>query len=300
MSRRTLHSRRADRARPEQRGIVRRLLDVWGFVPDIAAPHDDVRLVTRDDVTIVGSYLPGPATTASPAEVPAVVLAHGFAGHRRKPAYAMLAERLADDAAVLTLDLRGHGDSRGRSTLGDREALDVRAGAAWLRERGHRWTAAIGVSMGATAALRAAGGGPPEAFDAVCAISGPAEFIRDDTPAVRALARTMTSTTWRIMAELAYRVRIAREWGDPADAVALVENVAPTPLLLVHGADDHFFSPEHADRLFARAREPKRLWHEPAGFGHAEDGLTPAFVERLATALKVVRQEGRWPDTNRS
>jgi uncharacterized protein len=277
----------------EQRGAVRRLLDVWGFVPGLRAPHEDVTLVTRDGVRLAASYLHGPQGPGSGG--PAVLVAHGFAGHRRKPAYALLAEALARDVAVLTVDLRGHGGSAGRCSLGDREMLDVRAGAAWLRQAGHRWTALVGVSMGASAALRAAGLGPPGLADAVCAISAPAEFMHDHTPAVEALARTMTSTTWRLLAERACHVRIARGWGHPASALSLADRIAPTPVLLVHGRDDHYFGPDHAQRLYAAARPPRELWLEPPGFGHAEDGLSPAFVGRLRAALATVRATGVWP-----
>jgi uncharacterized protein len=278
-----------------QRGPVRRLLDVWGFVPELAGSHEDVALVTRDGIRLAASYLHGPPAPPGAAR-PAVLLAHGFAGHRRKPAYAALAQTLAQDVAVLTLDLRGHGDSRGRSTLGDREVLDIRAGAAWLRRAGHDWTGLVGVSMGGTAVLRAAGIGPRGFADAVCAISAPAEFIRDDTPAVQVLARTMTSTTWRLLAEVACNVRLAGGGGHPAPAVALGGAIAPVPVLVVHGEDDHFFGPDHAERLFAAAADPRTLWIEPPGFGHAEDGITPRFVARLREALAIARAVGAWPE----
>lgn len=279
----------------ERRGALRRLLDVWGFVPPPARPHETVHLRTRDGVALEGTYLPGPADTGAAGGVGGVVLAHGFAGHRHKPAYALLAEVLSERMAVLAIDLRGHGGSRGRSTLGDREALDVRAAASWLRCQGHTWVAAIGVSMGGTAVLRAAGAGQNGLVDAVCAISAPAEFIRVGSAPVEALVRTMTSTTWRLLAEAACRVRIARGWGHPTAAVELVGAIAPVPLLIVHGEDDHFFGPDHAERLHAAACEPKCLWREPQGFGHAEDGLSLAFDRRLADALVRVRRTGDWP-----
>ena len=287
-------SRAAQPAPAEQRGPVRRLLDVWGFVPGLAVPHEDVRVVTRDGVRLAGSYVHGPPEPAAGTR-PAVLLAHGFAGHRRKPSYAALAEGLARDVAVLSLDLRGHGESAGRCSLGDREVLDVRAGVAWLRQTGHDWVGVVGVSMGASAALRAAGLGPPGLVDAVCAISGPAEFLGHTTPAVEALARTMTSTPWRLLAEAAWHVRLARQWGHPASAVSVTGRIAPTPVLLVHGRDDHYFGPDHAQRLYAAARPPRTLWLEPDGFGHAEDGLSPPFVVRLRAALAEVRAAGAWP-----
>jgi pimeloyl-ACP methyl ester carboxylesterase len=272
---------------------VARLLEQWRFGPGFTAPGERVSVTTRDGVPLVGSLLAG-------HHEPAVVLAHGFGAHRRKAAYVRLAERLAAEHAVLAVDLRGHGESRGRSTFGDREALDLRACAAWLRARGHPWVAVVGASMGATAALRAAADRGAVAFDAVGAISAPAEFVSNGSPPVRALSTTVTSTTWRVLVERALRVRVARGWADPAPTTALVGRLGDVPLLLVHGVDDHFFPAEHAERLRAAAGPNTTLWLEPCGFGHAEDGLTPAFVDRLAEALSRCRADGAWPLEERS
>lgn len=280
---------------PQPRGRVRRALDVWGFVPGLSVAHQTVELTTRDGVRLVADHIPAPPSTGAEDRGSAVLLLHGFGAHRRKPAYVLLGERLAQETAVLVPDLRGHGASGGRSTLGDREVHDVRACVAWLRQRGHRRVVGIGASMGATALLRAAGSSPQGFLDAVCAISAPAEFVSDGIPAVRALARTMSSTPWRVAAELALRVRIARAWGEPVPSLRLVEHIAPTPLLLVHGDDDAWFSSDHADRLHERAREPKVLWSEPTGFGHAEDGFSAVFADRLADAVRHVDQHGSWP-----
>lgn len=265
-----------------------RLLDVWGLGPGFSAPVTDVTVTTRDGVELGASLLAG-------EKDPALLVAHGFGAHRRKAAYVRLAEGLAADQAVLSVDLRGHGESRGRSTFGDREMLDLGACAAWLRARGHSWVAVVGTSMGATAALRCAASGGTATFDAVCAISAPAEFVSNGSPPVRALSTTVTSTTWRVLVERAFRVRVARGWSDPTAAVELAEQMTDTPLLLVHGVDDHFFPAEHAERLRTAAGANAVVWLEPHGFGHAEDGLSPEFVQRLAAAVRHCRAEGVWP-----
>lgn len=281
-------------ARPEIRSPLRRLLDVWGVaLPDLDVPHETLRFRTRDGVELCADLLHGPA---APGAGPAAVVLHGFAGHRRKPAYARLAQRLAREMAVLAVDLRGHGASGGRSSFGAAEVHDVRAAAALLRRRGHDWVALIGASMGATAALRAAGQTPGIA-DAIAAISAPAEFVGvEGRPPVALLSRMLDSTPRRLVLQTALRVRIASAWGAPAPPVALVGAIAPTPLLLIHGNDDHWFEPEHLDRLAEAAGENTSVWCEPPGFGHAEDGFTDAFLDRLAVALSEVRRTGRWPD----
>jgi alpha-beta hydrolase superfamily lysophospholipase len=274
------------------------MLDVWGFTPGIVAPHERVAYPSVDGVRLVASYLPGPSRPgAGLAALPAVVLAHGFAAHRNKPAYVYLAQRMAGVAAILAVDLRGHGESGGMCSFGDREALDLLASAAWLRRRGHRWVAVVGASMGGIAAVRAAGKGPPGTFDAVCLISTPAVWGLTDTAPMRTLHRVVTDRWYRAAASAMLRVRIATGWAYPRAPLELVGRVAPTPLLVVHGIDDHFFSLEQARLLVAAAGSPCTLWLEPAGFGHAEDGFTPGFADRLSAALLAVWTTGQWgPD----
>lgn len=290
------------------RGSLCRLGHARGRVPGLGLPSQELWLRTRDGVRLAASYLPGPQDVAPG---PAVVVLHGFGGHRTKPAYALLAERLSQTAAVLTVDLRGHGRSTGFSTLGLAETLDVTAAAAWLRRAGHPWVGLIGVSMGATAALRAAGTAPSGAYDAVCTISAVSRWGLRDSPAMRHLTKAVTVATYRVAYRAVLGVRIAaRAWPDtspgadprhwPVQPVEAVAAISPTPLLLVHGQDDHYFGPEQAHALHAAAGEPVQLWLEPPGFGHAEDGFTRAFADRLARAVAAVHREGSWPAQDRS
>ena len=54
----------------------------------------------------------------------------------------------------------------------------------------------------------------------------------------------------------------------------MAARISPVPLLIVHGDRDHYFPVEHAEALYAAAREPKELWLVE-GFGHAESAATP-------------------------
>jgi uncharacterized protein len=261
-------------------------------VPAPAVPHEVVGFSTRDRVRLTADLLHGPPARREGA---AIVL-HGFAAHRRKPSYARLAERLAREVPVLVPDLRGHGASTGRSTLGDREVLDVRAAAAFLRGRGHRRVVLVGASMGATAALRAAALTPGVAA-AVVAVSAPAAFVEEDgSPTVTVLGHLLRSAPLRSLLRAALGIRVAPAWADPTASERLVAGIAPTPLLLVHGEDDGWFSLGHLDRLATAAGPHAAVWREPSGFGHAEDGFTPAFLDRVADAVAGVLATGRWPE----
>lgn len=107
-------------------------------------------LLTDDGTPIDAAYAPG----AGPADGPAIVVAHGFTGALERPAVRRAAEVLGRNAAVVTFSFRGHGRSGGRSTVGDREVLDLAAAVRWARELGHRRVATVGFSMGGSVVLR--------------------------------------------------------------------------------------------------------------------------------------------------
>ncbi|MBW3620963.1 MAG: alpha/beta fold hydrolase [Actinobacteria bacterium] len=274
-----------------RRGRVRRFLEARGHVGGHRAPHVETRLVTEDGTRLSGTYLPGPVGTRGPA----VVLAHGFAANRRKPAYAYLADGLAQRMSVLALDLRGHGGSGGISTLGDREALDVAAGIAWLRAYGHRWVGAVGLSMGATSVLHAGARGAPA--DAIVVVSATARFrMPAETPPMQRLA-SVWHTPWKrhgLRALLRVRIVPPTAWTSPGHPEDLVAGIS-APLLVVHGDDDAYFPTDDARALAAGAAGPAALWIEPAGFGHAEDGITATFVEALSDAILEAHRTGRFP-----
>jgi uncharacterized protein len=279
-------------ARPSRtrRGPVRRYLETRGVLGDHATAAATVPLRATDGVRLAASYLPGPAD----AQV-AVLLAHGFAANRRKPAYAQLADGLARVAPVLSLDLRGHGRSAGRSTWGDREADDVAAGVAWLRGFGHDRVVLVGASMGATAVLHAASRGSPIA--GLVAVSAPAWF-RDqpETAAMVRLQGLWHSPVQRALLRWVVGVHLGGpdEWRSPPHPAEMATALR-CPMLVVHGTDDAYFPMGDAEALVAARGNGAVLWREPAGFGHAEDGLTEPMVDRLTDAIATLGATGRFP-----
>ncbi|MFF9685603.1 alpha/beta hydrolase [Streptomyces sp. NPDC014623] len=127
-------------------------------VPSITPVPRRTTLLTGDGVRIEAVYTPctagaGTAGAGAPGET-AVVLAHGFTGAADRPALLRAAGVFARRAAVITFSFRGHGRSGGRSTVGDREVLDLAAAVAWARSLGHRRVVTAGFSMGGSVVLR--------------------------------------------------------------------------------------------------------------------------------------------------
>lgn len=212
------------------------------------------------------------------------MVAHGFTGHVDRPHVRRVARVLARYGAVVTFSFRGHGASGGRSTVGDREVLDLAAAVGWARELGHTRVATVGFSMGGSVVLRHAALEEPEGgrVDAVVSVSAPARWFYRGTAPMRRLHWLVTRPSGRLVGRYGLRTRIHhRQWDPvPLSPVEAVPRIAPTPLLIVHGDQDGYFPVDHPRMLAAAAGEGGELWLE-AGMGHAENAAPDGLLRRI-------------------
>ena len=242
--------------------------------------HADVATLTlraADGVRLAATHVAGPGRDI------AVVVAHGFSGHHRKPGLAAIVRGLSAYAGVVAFDFRGHGASGGLSTLGDREVLDVDAAVATARRLGYARVVTCGWSMGGSSVIRHAAlhGG----VDAVISVSATSRWYVRDTPPMRRLHWLVERRLGRVVSRHVMRTRIADAWeAVPESPVEVVSRIAPIPLLIVHGDRDAYFTLEHPQALAAAAGPTAELWIVP-GFAHAESGATPALLDRIGGYL---------------
>jgi len=276
-------------------------------VRSTASPHSETRrtapirtfLHAADGVTINSVYDP-PASvydaSAPPARSPVFVIAHGFTGDVDRPHVRRVAEAFTQYGAVVTFSFRGHGASGGRSTVGDREVLDLAAAVQWARSLGHTRVATVGFSMGGSVVLRHAAlyrpDGSPDGpgregrtdahSDAVVSVSAPARWYYRGTAPMRRVHWLITRPEGRLVGRYGLRTRIHhREWDPvPLSPVEAVPRIAPTPLLIVHGDRDGYFPLDHPRMLATAAGEHAELWMEP-GMGHAEHAASEDLLARI-------------------
>lgn len=247
-------------------------------------PRDVRPLVLR---TSDGLDLVGDAWLTREPAASAVVLVHGFGGHRHDATLVAMAHELrADGHAVITFDMRGHGESEGLCTLGDLERLDVAAAVVAARDRAPR-VVLVGASLGAIAVLRYAVGvseGRDCYLAGVVTVSAPAQW-RLTTPRV-VFAAALTHT--RLGRSLARRrgVRLDRRWSWPEAPDVLAARLT-VPLAVVHGRDDRFMPTSEAQVLHDAAPGHRRL-DLVTGMGHAYGtrGLEP-ISDAVAWCLAV-------------
>lgn len=216
---------------------------------------------TRDGVTLRLSHVPGGGRDA-------ILVAPGIFMHRDSPEHLLLSARLAAHADVLTLDVRGHGDSGGTFSFGAREPQDLAEIAAALR---HDYARVLGLGFSFGGYHTCVAAALHGAFDAIALVGTPHRlFIFDHNFVNRGLLRSLGPMLRRRRRPA--RALFSLPWRRPVPS-RLISRVAPRPLLIVHGEDDWLIPPKHASRLFEAAREPRRLVRIPRGL-HAENMLS--------------------------
>ncbi|WP_202516695.1 alpha/beta fold hydrolase [Streptomyces sp. SID161] len=260
-------------------------------------------LRTPDGLLVESVYDPGTAvyeadphapdaspSPSVPAAVPSAgssarglvfVVAHGFTGDVDRPHVRRVAGVLRAYGAVVTFSFRGHGRSGGRSTVGDKEVLDLATAVEWARGFGHARLVTVGFSMGGSVVLRHAAL-HPGAVDAVVSVSAPARWYYRGTAPMRRLHWLVTRPEGRLVSRYGLRTRIHhRDWDPvPLAPVEAVSRLAPTPLLVVHGDRDGYFPLDHPRMLAEAAGDHGELWVEP-GMGHAEHAADDALLARI-------------------
>ncbi|MDB5099516.1 MAG: Alpha/beta hydrolase family [Cyanobacteria bacterium RYN_339] len=172
-------------------------------------------------------------------------------------------------------DQRACGESEGTTTsLGFFERRDAQKALDWLDQHGQR-VAVLGESLGGAVAIDAAARSKQVlavvsdcAFDSAVDAIAPRVTARG-YPLAGALTQAILVGTW---------LRLGA-WLPEADPVKAVGEIAPRPLLLIHGSKDDETLPVNAERLFAAAGQPKRLWWTPVR--HGESWAVPGYQREV-------------------
>ena len=244
---------------------------------DLGLDYEDIEFPSRDDqLTICGWYLPAEDSDA------VIILVHGGESNRADSSIGMLslaADLIEHDYHVVMFDQRGHGESDGeRLSIGYHEKKDVLGAVDFLRGRGFEQIGVLGFSMGGAATLLAAA--EDDNIDGVIIDSCFADMagIMEREFAERTSAPGFFLTPILFMIDLMYGVDFKAV--KPYESVP---EIAPRPILFIHGEADDFVPIDHAHRLYEASRNPDdTLWLVP-GADHVKAYSThPAeYISRI-------------------
>lgn len=207
-------------------------------------PFKKVRLTTRDGLELSAWY-------TAPGNGTVILVAHGYNDKRPENLYAMLTQH---GYGVLAWDFRAHGDSDGEiSTLGYNEQMDVEAALDFaLAQDGVDRVGAWGGSMGGATVILAAAGHPEiEAVVVDSAYPSLEDVLRLNMPI------PLFQPLVGVWGEYYSGVEI-----DNVCPVDEIGEISPRPVFIIDGWEGGAIAMNSPYRLYAAAREPKRIWVE--------------------------------------
>lgn len=233
--------------------------DGYTYTPwEVGIPFESVRFPTREGLTLAGWLCERPGSPT------AIVCVSGY--KQSKADLLGLAKGLwSAGHTVLLLDFRGQWESEGEATLtlGEREPADLQAAADYLTARfpGIR-LGVFGFSMGGAVALMAAARDPR--WLALVADSAYADQIGVIATNFHRVSHLPAGPFLPLIRGF---IRL-RAGYDPAAVrpVEVIGQIAPRPVLLIHGEADDYVPFSHAGRLAAAAGPTASLWATPGVF----------------------------------
>jgi alpha-beta hydrolase superfamily lysophospholipase len=249
-----------------------------GIVPkDFSFPAKDVSFVTDDGILIKGWYVPG----ETPQQ--AVILLHGYRQSRLQTLSRAELFRKQGYGALL-YDARGCGESGGkRISAGYYETRDLLAAVRFLRQKGVKDIACVGISQGGATILMAA-----EQLQGICCVIVESAYS-NIVDAVDNRFRLYLKISGKIGAALLipfaeFLLELEAEQVSPLENITRLD----CPVFLISGTADRKTLPQDTRRLYHAARTPKQLWmiegakHEDLyKFAPADyEQEVPGFVEK--------------------
>ncbi len=243
--------------------IARRTPDVQTSPADYGLTYEEVSFPSRDGLTLRGWFIPADRARG------AVVFCHGHGGSMDPDViYAPWFHEAGLN--VLMFDFRAHGRSEGAQvSMGYFERQDLLGAVDYLQRRGIAEVGVLGFSLGGAVAITAAA-----QCQAIRAVVSDGGFARLESALLGwARERGKNAPHW-VALPLARLVIAVAGWRlgarlSEADPIRWVEQVAPRPLLFIHGDLDPYVPVADIEMLYAAAGEPKELWRVSEA-GHRE------------------------------
>jgi uncharacterized protein len=240
----------------------------------------NVTLTTPDRVDLRGWLIRPPINNGN-----VVMLLHGMGDNRSGViGYAQLF--LSAGYSVLMPDARAHGESGGAvATYGLLERQDIHQWINWLEDQMHPTCVfGFGESMGAAQLVQSMA-----VERRFCAVAAESPFSNFRQIAYDRMGQPFHAGPWlgktllRPVVEIAFwrteqKYHLRMQQVSPEEALTETR----TPLLLIHGVDDHNIPPRHSERILHARPNNTEIWRV-AGAGHcgAINAAPKEFAKRI-------------------
>ena len=174
-----------------------------------------------------------------------------------------LARRLSSDFDVYVIDMRGHGESGGRFTIGARELRDTSCVLDNIKDQ-YESIGMVGVSIGTMVSLQTAAAYPQvRSLYLVSPMTDLSELDR----------RWWTADAWKAFKAWDRNrgkvVRMSNPFLEKVRPIELVPGLDEVSMAFVHGSEDWLIAPRHSREMYRESNSNKELVIIE-GAGHAD------------------------------
>ena len=211
---------------------------------------------SEDGVLVAGTHIrSGPTRLGYPIST-IIIIVHGICCFRKYPQIMALARDISSKYDVLTIDMRGHGESSGEWTGGRKERADIRVAIEYAKWLGYKKIGLIGFSAGGIASMGEEARNPAlNAMVLVSMLSSPDKvksggggLLCTNLVAIQAIGKV-------IVLPMGARLGLPIKVTSPL----AVLNKINCPILFIHGRNDWVIESEQSQILYNLANEPKKI-----------------------------------------
>ena len=210
-----------------------------------------------------------------------VVLAPGFYNNKDAYLFKSMAQVFAGYYDVISFDFRGHGKSSGLFSWTSDEPNDLAAVLAYAKEQGYSKIGVIGFSLSAAVTIIEASRN--KIIDSIIVVSPPSEFWKINFNFWEPEMLNDLKLNLGMKGKGKF-IRPGNPFSKKIKPIDVVEAISPTPICFIHGAKDWIIKSSHSQKLFAAAKEPKKI-KIIAGVGHAEKIFDDKYDEFMGECL---------------
>jgi alpha-beta hydrolase superfamily lysophospholipase len=193
-----------------------------------------------------------------------IVICHGIGMCKDAKPFLDLSKDFFNNYDVITMDQRGHGNSGGIFSFSAKEHEDIKVVINYAKKI-YKHVYLMGFSFGAASSIIQVA--REKNVDGLIVVSPPISFEEIENLFLDIGA--LVPGIQKIGSHL-FKLRLGSIRKKKIRPIDVIEQISPIPLLIIQGEKDPIIFKRHAETLFEKAKEPKRIIMIKGGL-HAEE-----------------------------
>lgn len=216
-----------------------------------------------------------------------LIICHGFAMSKDSKPFLDLSNDLFELYDIIAMDQRGHGDSGGIFNFSSKEHEDIKAVVEYAKGN-YKHIYLMGFSLGAASCIIEVA--KNKNVNGLITISAPISFDKIEN---RFLHKDALIPGIKKSGNHTLKMRLGNMFAKKEHPIDVIDKISPIPILLIQGEKDPIIFKHHAETLYKKAKEPKKLMIIKNGL-HAEDVYLKNPKEFVALCSSWVEEPSKF------